>query len=183
MSFASDIRGWVQGTKKEIDQEVRSIQMALFSGIILATPVDSGRARGNWQVSIGTPKTDAITRLDPSGAAAIAEVETGMGGAGGITWLTNNLPYIEVLEYGQYPNPPKKGTRIAGKKRQKLEGTSVFSFNAELRQSRALKASLREPATYEIRSAGGFSKQAPEGMVRINLARISQILRERNGVA
>ena len=54
-------------------------------------------------------------------------------------WIYNNLEYIHVLEFGLFPTPVKKGTRIPG-------------------------------GGYEIRSEGGFSKQAPGGMVRLAIA-------------
>ena len=58
-----------------------------------------GRFRGNWQTSVAEPITTTIDRIDPSGAAATADVMTSMGGAGAITYMTNNLPYAERLEY------------------------------------------------------------------------------------
>jgi hypothetical protein len=35
-----------------------------------------------------------------TGDAAKAEAKANMGGAGKITYITNNLPYIQQLEYG-----------------------------------------------------------------------------------
>jgi hypothetical protein len=148
--FGADVAKWVGRAKGAIDADVRAIEIALFSAIIKATPVDTGRARGNWQASIDRPEYSAIEREDPQGTAAIADMIGKIGGAGVVTWLSNNLPYIEVLEYGQYPNPPKRGTRVKG-------------------------------GGYEVRTVGGFSRQAPAGMVRINMARIDQLVREALG--
>lgn len=58
-----------------------------------------GRFRGNWQTSVGEPITATIERIDPSGAASTADVIAHMGGAGKVTYMTNNLPYAERLEY------------------------------------------------------------------------------------
>lgn len=55
-------------------------------------------------------------------------------------YISNNLPYITMLEYGGYPDPVKKGT-----------------YNKKTGQ-------------YEVRSANGFSKQAPNGMVGVTVA-------------
>lgn len=175
--FSATIRDWVAKTKKVVDADVRAIEIALFSGVILATPVDTGRARGNWQTTVGGPATGTVDRLDPSGGEAIQDVAQNIGGAGKVTWLTNNLPYIEVLEYGLYPDPPKRGTRIEGARKTTLgASTAVFSAHIGLRQAVAQGLRTREPATYEIRTVGGYSKQAPSGMVRINMARIDQIV-------
>jgi hypothetical protein len=154
-SFALQVEAWAKKAKGSIDANTRAITLALFSGIIKATPVDAGgdiaghvggRARGNWQTSVGTPATGTVDSLDASGANAIGQISANMGGAGKVTWLTNNLPYIAVLEFGLYPNPPKHGTRLKG-------------------------------GGYEIRSIGGYSRQAPAGMIRINMARIGEIIR------
>jgi hypothetical protein len=145
-TFTAQVDDWVKKAKGAIDANVRSITIALFKGIILSTPVDTGRARGNWQTTIGAPASGTVEGADPSGAAAIGAVFANQGGAGKITWLANNLPYIQVLEYGLYPNPPKLGTRVKG-------------------------------GGYQILSVGGYSRQAPAGMVRVNMARIGEIVR------
>jgi len=136
-SFSADMKRFADLTTANIDKQVRGVTLALFKSIIVGTPVDTGRARGNWQTSIGQPITGTVTRLDPSGSAAIGEAQATIGPAGGITWLSNNLPYIGVLEYGGYPEGPN--------------------------------------------TIGGFSKQAPAGMVRINVARIESLMKKAGG--
>lgn len=153
--FSDQVANFASGTKKEIDRRVRGVTLALFRGVILGSPVDTGRFRGNWQTSVGAPAEGALEAVDPSGSAAIANVIANMGGAGSQTWMTNNLPYSEVLEFGEYPDPPKRGTwvKAAGKGKRRVAGH------------------------FEIRSIGGYSKQAPAGMVRLNMARIADILK------
>ena len=64
-------------------------------------------------------------------------------------FFTNNLPYIETLEYGGYPNPVKKGTWV------------------------------KKSKSYEVRSTGGFSKQvAPDGWVRKTLKAMAKKIRQ-----
>ncbi len=145
--FALDVTRWAESAKGKVDANCRAITLHLFSAIIQSTPVDTGRARGNWQTTVSTPTRLITERLDPSGGNAIAEVFANAGGAGKITWLSNNLPYIAVLEYGLYPNPPKHGRLIKG-------------------------------VGYGINTIGGYSRQAPAGMVRINMARVQEIVRE-----
>jgi hypothetical protein len=145
-SFSLQVSKWAQTTKGAIDANVRSITFALFNGVILSTPVDEGRLRANWQTTVGAPATGTVDTDDPSGVAAIAGILANQGGAGKVTYLSNNLPYSVVVEYGLYPNPPKLGTRLKG-------------------------------GGYEIRSIGGYSRQSPAGMVRINMARIGEIVR------
>lgn len=153
--FSDQVAKFADGTKKQIDKRVRGVTLALFRGVILGTPVDEGELRGAWQTSVGQPAEGDVDRPDKSGAQAIAEILANMGGAGSRSWLTNNKPYSEVVEFGEYPNPPKRGTwvKAAGKGKRRVAGH------------------------FEIRSIGGYSKQAPAGMVRVNMARIADILK------
>jgi hypothetical protein len=176
-SFGIQVAEWAKKAKGKIDTNVRGITLSLFKGIIMSTPVDTGRARGNWQTTVGEPATGTVERLDPSGSATVAELVANMGGAGKVTWLTNNLPYIAVLEYGLYPNPPKRGTLVSRGAAVSSLGLSGFSGNIGLRQSLALSSRTRGAPVYEIRSSGGYSRQAPHGMVRTNIARIGEIIR------
>jgi hypothetical protein len=66
--------------------------------------------------------------LDPDGTAAIADVMANMGGAGKVTYLTNNLPYIQQLEYGGYPDPVKRGSWI---KRSRHSGPAHYEILSE----------------------------------------------------
>lgn len=80
-----------------LEETVRAVKLATFSGVIRDTRVDTGRLRGNWQCTSGAPARGAIERLDGSGASAIAEVERTIR-PDTIDYLTNNLPYAEVWE-------------------------------------------------------------------------------------
>jgi hypothetical protein len=123
MSFRADIARFTAETEKAADEIVRGVTIGLFTAVIKDTPVDTGRARGEWQTTTESPAQGENGREDKSGGSSIAEVigKTPQK-AGGETLLTNNLPYIEGLEYGN-------------------------------------------------------SKQAPAGMVRKNLARITRLVR------
>jgi hypothetical protein len=82
---------------KEVDQVIRATKIALFNGVIRDTRVDTGRLRGNWQTTTGSPAPSEIARLDPSGSAAQADVKATVG-SDTVDFLTNNLPYAEVWE-------------------------------------------------------------------------------------
>lgn len=45
-----------------INTQVRKATIELFSSVVKMTPVDTGRARGNWIPSVGEPVTTAITK-------------------------------------------------------------------------------------------------------------------------
>lgn len=100
MSFTTDMNRFAKKATQAHDKITRVATLELFSGIVKATPVDTGRARGAWTTSVGA-STDSPERLDKSGGAAIAEVsEKTPAGAGQLTYLSNTLPYIMDLEMG-----------------------------------------------------------------------------------
>lgn len=99
----------------------------LFTGVILASPVDTGRFRANWNFSTGRPDLTMTEQADPSGRQAIHAATNGVIASTleSRLYLSNNLPYAIPLEMG-------------------------------------------------------YSKQAPEGMVRKNLARVKANLARGN---
>lgn len=106
MSFEDDIKRFSAKTSKAHDEITRGTTIALFNAVIMDTAVDTGRARGNWQTSVGQPVTSQIERQGAEGA--MAEVATNTpAGAGQETMLANNLPYIEKLENGWSDQSPQ----------------------------------------------------------------------------
>jgi hypothetical protein len=99
MSFAADMRRFSAKTEKALDKTVRATTFGLFREVIQRTPVDTGRLKGNWQTSVGSPVKTTITRTDPSGGTAISEALMNGGGFGSVTYMTNNLPYASRIEY------------------------------------------------------------------------------------
>lgn len=147
MSFTRDIRDFVEGARVNQEQFIRGVKIELFTAVVKDTPVDTGRLRGNWQATVHQKATGQLG--DRPESAVISEIMANTGKAADTSYLTNNLPYAPVVEYGQYPNPPEKGTY----------------------DPRAKK--------YVILSAGGYSKKAPAGMVRRNVARFQRLVTNR----
>ena len=83
----------------DLDQLGRAVKIETFSGVIRDTRVDTGRARGNWQASEERPVTSEIERFDKTenGQPTIDEETSKINGIS-LSYLTNNLPYIGVLE-------------------------------------------------------------------------------------
>lgn len=94
-----------------------------WGDIIKTTPVDTGRARGNWFIDV-TLSSKIGGRKANKGASYVVS-KTPVELLGTKLFLFNNLPYINTLEFGGFGDGPK--------------------------------------------TINGFSKQAPEGMVRLNL--------------
>jgi hypothetical protein len=139
----------IQTMQKDREEAATRIVLSLFSAVVMKTPVDTGRARANWFPSMGSPvQGHDPAASDKSGANTLANIERFLYSnrivGEGVVWLTNNLPYIEVLEYGGFPNPPKY---------ERTKGRGVWDkING-----------------WGSKVVGGFSSQAPNGMVRVTL--------------
>lgn len=89
----------------------RAVSLQVLTGVVLKTPVDTGRARANWTVTLGGTSSATTEATDPSGGAAIsagsseiAQVQTAPLGES--VFIQNNLPYIERLEAGASKQSP-----------------------------------------------------------------------------
>lgn len=108
MSFALDVSKFVEKAKKNPETVMRQVSIKLFSAIIKASPVDTGRFRMNWMASGGTPDSGVTDATDKSGNTATGNATSFVLKA--TDWreftLTNNLPYAQRLEYGWSQQAP-----------------------------------------------------------------------------
>ena len=108
MSFALDVSKFVEKAKKNPEKVMRQVSIKLFSAIIKASPVDTGRFRMNWTASGGIPASGITDATDKSGNIAIGNATSFVLKA--TDWheftLANNLPYAQRLEYGWSQQAP-----------------------------------------------------------------------------
>jgi len=137
--FNGLVDGFVKRAEGELVKLQKRIVLEAFRRIVKRTPVDTGRTRGNWQITIG---------VVPTAEAAGTKLATAIGALTGlgpyqVVYITNNVPHIEVLEYGLFeprdPGPSKDPRK--GRKGREL-----------------------------VRA--GFSVQAPQGMVRVTVVEL-----------
>lgn len=111
MSFESDLKKFGDKSKRKQDQALRKISIELFSRVIMRTPVDTGRLRGNWQATTHVPASGQLSLTDKgskanakgigSSKAKSAMQELILGESHPTVFhLTNTLPYAKVIEYG-----------------------------------------------------------------------------------
>jgi hypothetical protein len=114
MSFAADLSRFQIKTEKQLKTVIRKITMEAFRGVVLRTPVDTGRARANWSPSIGSASTATSDNTDKSGSGAIATAQKSVfdWNCTGSIFLCNNLPYIGALEYGHSQQAPGGMVRL-----------------------------------------------------------------------
>lgn len=93
---------------EEVARRVRVIAMAMLNEVVLRSPVDTGRFRGNNIVSIGAPVYAQTDKVDTSGGATISAGVAELSGLEPFTvvYIQNNLPYAERLENGHSKQAP-----------------------------------------------------------------------------
>ena len=154
-SFALSIRKDVAAFAGGVEKTMRGTAIVVFGNIIESTPADEGRARASWIATGQKPSTKNTTHEDKSGESTKSKMEQTILSIKDATvfTLTSNLAYIIPLELGGYPDLVKKGTLVKkGNRKKKIA------------------------PIYEKRSKSGYSTQAPNGMVRININRAARLL-------
>lgn len=109
--FGTRIRSIGTAVPENVDKLVRTVALAVDTTVVMATPVDTGRARSNWIAELGSPSTSTIEPLADGAAAtarsieaARAVIDTYKGGTD--IHLTNNLSYIGALNDGTSAQAP-----------------------------------------------------------------------------
>lgn len=152
--------------KEQIKPFVTKIALEALTRVVLKTPVDTGRARGNWQVSIGSPRRGTLQLKDKAGTSTINKGTAKIVGAPmfPMICLTNNLEYIDTLEYGLFrpknPDDSKQGRDRRAKSRSK-------------RQQDRARTELGDAGATFVRD--GFSIQAPHGMVDVTIGELRRM--------
>jgi hypothetical protein len=100
--------------KDQIAAAARALALDLFSAMMVRSPVDTGRFRGNWQIEIAVPAAAALERFDRAGQGTIlAETQKLLAYRLGQTiTMRNNVPYSVRLEYGYSKQAPTGMVRI-----------------------------------------------------------------------
>lgn len=114
MSFSADIRNFSQRQKDNYEKIRRESIIALFDMVVLGSPVDTGRFRGNWQCTIDHGATGTLQDIVPAQEVR-NRIQKTVNGSEAVhaVYLTNNLEYAEALEYGHSAQAPNGMLRLA----------------------------------------------------------------------
>lgn len=111
-----------QVTEDELVLIHKKLSLDLFAGVIKRTPVDTGEARGGWQITEAAASTPSPTNKKEQGSVGDAGGSTFQAGVEALKnlkpyqllWITNAVPHAPVLDLGLFipPNPgPSKDPR------------------------------------------------------------------------
>lgn len=123
-----DLAEYAKKKQVEIKEVRKAYAFALYSSIVKKTPVDTGRARGNWNVSVGSPddsvddsanythsyqkrkkkndKENKVTHKPPLRLKYKNQDSIPEPNGDESIFISNNLPYITTLEYGSSKQAP-----------------------------------------------------------------------------
>lgn len=115
--FNADLNAFADALELELDQVVRKIAFEAHSSVSKKTPVDTGRARANWNLSAGSIDNSTVPEMgkgtgehkgqsSPPSSPSPKAVEMKQGDGEDVIYITNNLPYIGVLEDGSSTQAP-----------------------------------------------------------------------------
>ncbi len=129
-TFARRIRARGKRIEQNANALVVKTAILINQAVVLATPVDTGRARANWQASIGTPITEPTDDEDISGNSTIAHNNGVIGrrGPNQTVFISNNVNYIGDLNDGSSSQAPANFVELAVQEAIKfVRGAKVVS--------------------------------------------------------
>lgn len=136
MDDLKDAKKWLLD---EVNEDTSKLAMNILKHCVFMSPVDSGRFRGNWIVSVNSQSDVKVesdfTNTIEKGAAVLDSAKSSNEKIRNI-YIQNNLEYATVIDDGLYPNPPKTGDKtIGGYSKQAPNGVSRPAIMQALKDS------------------------------------------------
>lgn len=108
-NFAAAIGQWAAEREEDLDEITVKSVLELRSRLIVNSPVDTGRFRGNWQYGVSTAPQGELAVEGTSESPAPPPPAPSITGRafGFVHYLVNNLPYAARLEDGYSGQAPR----------------------------------------------------------------------------
>ncbi|QCW18524.1 tail completion or Neck1 protein [Escherichia phage vB_EcoS_W011D] len=137
--FHGNIDKWINAVDSGLTDCIEIFAGKVQEALVNGSPVDTGRFKGNWQVTANKPPLYALNQYDKDGQQTIAEGKRAIyaimrgGGAVRSIHFSNMLIYANALEYGHSKQAP---AGVVG-----IVAIRLRSFMAEaIKESRAKNA-------------------------------------------
>jgi hypothetical protein len=172
---------WVQKVKDAPRNAINAACFEAFKRVVMDTPVDTGAARGSWLCTPDQPADD-IGVPDTNGTSTINNIAVALENIKGdsAVFLTSNLPYMKMLEFGGYGKAKGQGESLIGRTfpGRGMGRIIVKITRGTVKGERAAYYKwLKDHAPPKI-TPDGFSKQAPRGMVAKNMMKFNYHLKK-----
>lgn len=127
--FGDQLNAFAKKTSIRFDRVVRKVSLDLMRDLVMLTPVDTGMARSNW-FTASTRLRDTETTASKNGGPSLGRASRFAATlqAGGVFYITNNLPYIMALEYGHSGQAPAGMARVTVARWQGIVNSVVRSL-------------------------------------------------------
>ena len=113
-SFTSQMKQFENMTEKKAEQVFRQTCFGISNEIISKTPADTSRAKNNWFPDINKFSTETTEETNPRGSIDEVNKVTSKLKLGTTFTLSNNLDYIEKIEYGLFTTKAETEKTING---------------------------------------------------------------------
>lgn len=112
--FELQIAKFVEKAQGNIELVLRKVSFQVFSQVVVMSPVDEGRFKSSWLVSVNAVPTGDPGTIDKSGAPSFARINAAVlqMKAGDFITMTSNLEYSRPLEYGHSKQAPAGMVRL-----------------------------------------------------------------------
>lgn len=131
-AFVMAINAFVKKANASQEQVIRAASLRILSRLVLMSPVDTGRFRGNWLVGFNAQPPGITDEVDKAGTETIArgalmieQFKVGMTSV----YFTNNLPYAYPLEMGHSKQAPGGMVRITAAEFQQFFNAAAQEVN------------------------------------------------------
>lgn len=107
--FDRNIKEWNKKIQAHPSKVIRFVASQVIKGVINKTPVDTGAARGGWDVGVGSPPPQVGKGKQRNAEAAITTnlIKLGtLNQLSPVVFLANYTPHIFVLEQGSSTQAP-----------------------------------------------------------------------------
>lgn len=110
LEFQADLQAFGEAIGVTLEVATKRVTLDIHNKLIEKTPVDTGRARGSWGISLDSPGTYEL----PEGVYGVERAKAQQQNVNAYTadnpfreiWVYNNLPYIEPLNMGHSTQAP-----------------------------------------------------------------------------
>ena len=140
-SFKARMNKRADALEAGVNALVKRVGLTADQTVVLATPVDKGRARSNWIVTLNAPNSGTIDPYSPGNLLGIGETANAQAAinqartvietrkSGQSIHITNNLDYIKPLNEGSSKQAPAN-----------FVGKAVLTAIHAVKSSRVIKA-------------------------------------------
>lgn len=107
--FNGRLKAFSGTVRQDTTRFQRAVSLQVLVGVVMKTPVDTGRARGGWQLDIGGFNDRPFTPFDKGGGDTVRRESANLGRLrfGGVVTISNPVTYIVYLEGGSSQQAPQ----------------------------------------------------------------------------